>query len=242
MRVLVDMRETKLYQYLVDMIDDVEIVSESLDIGDVQIVVDDPKIRLIFERKTEKDLAASIKDGRYREQKLRMLHTAPKHHCTYIIENPDHWESHACPPSSYTGAILNTMYRDGMHIVVVPNTQSTAQWIAKVVEKCKEHPDKFVAPSTAEHEYLEMRKVKTKRQDNIDVRTCFQLQICQVPGISQKLASSICEKYESWRVLLKALDACESFEHKVRMLCQIPLIGDKKARMFLEFIQENVTA
>jgi crossover junction endonuclease MUS81 len=241
-RVIVDTRERKLYEILVHMLGDIPLEQEALYIGDVQIIIEhDPKpILLIFERKTEKDLAASIKDGRYREQKLRMLHTTNTHHCTYIIENSLHWESHACPSSSYVGAIMNTMYRDGMHVVIVPGIQSTAEWICKVAEKCKEHPHKFVATSTADQEYISMCRVKTKRQENIDVRTCYQLQLCQIPGISQKLAGSIAEAYPSWRCLLDALQACASLEDRVRVLTQIPLIGTKKAQTFLQFIQENI--
>lgn len=243
-RVIVDTRERKLYEHLLDMLQDIPIHQESLEIGDAQVVVDiEPKpILLIFERKTEKDLAASIKDGRYREQKLRMLHTTQTHHCTYIIENPMHWESHACPSSSYVGAIMNTMYRDGIHVVIVPNTYATAEWICKVAEKCKENPLKFVATSSAQQEYISMCRVKTKRQENIDVATCFQLQLCQIPGISQKLAASISERYSSWRSLLDALNSCGSLEDRVRLLSKIPLIGEKKARTFLEFVQENVVA
>ena len=244
-RVIVDTRERKLYELLIDMLgggEGVPVDQEPLDVGDIQIIVQhDPKqIVLIFERKTEKDLAASIKDGRYREQKLRMLHTTNTHHCTYIIENPYHWDVHACPSSSYIGAIMNTMYRDGMHVVIVPNVQSTAEWICKVAEKCVEHPHKFVATSSADKEYLSMCRVKTKKQDNIDVQTCFQLQLCQIPGISQKLATSISEKYPSWRALLGSLNECSSLDERVRLLTKIPLIGDKKARTFLEYIQENI--
>ena len=240
-RVIVDIRERKLFEVLMNMLGDIPLEQETLDIGDIQIRIEhEPKpILLIFERKTEKDLAASIKDGRYREQKLRMLHTTQTHHCTYIIENPLHWESHACPSSSYVGAIMNTMYRDGMHVVIVPGIQSTAEWICKVAEKCVEHPHKFVATSAADQEYLSMCRVKTKRQENIDVRTCFQLQLCQVPGISQKLATSIAEVYPSWRSLLDALHTCASHEDRIRLLSKIPLIGSKKAQAFLEFIQES---
>jgi ERCC4-type nuclease len=243
-RVLVDTRERKLYELLIDMMpSNIPLEQDTLAVGDIQVVIQhEPKpIVLIFERKTEKDLAASIKDGRYREQKLRMLHTTNTHHCTYIIENPLHWDSRVCPSSSYVGAIMNTMYRDGMHVVIVPGLQSTAEWICKVAEKCVEHPHKFVATSSADQDYLSMCRVKTKRQDNIDVRTCFQLQLCQIPGISQKLATSISDIYPSWRALLDALQACGScVEDRVRLLSKIPLIGDKKARTFLEYIQENI--
>ena len=71
-----------------------EIKSERLPLGD--IILHDPrqgqqKDIVIFERKTLADLAASIRDGRYKEQSFRLIETAAasgfhKHNIVYIIE------------------------------------------------------------------------------------------------------------------------------------------------------------
>ncbi len=51
---------------------------EPLDVGDIQFVDKVSKIPfIIIERKTYADLEASIKDGRYKEQKERMLKAYP---------------------------------------------------------------------------------------------------------------------------------------------------------------------
>jgi len=62
---------------------------ETLTLGDYHLRTDD-KIFFIFERKTWKDLAASIKDGRYREQKKRLCEVARggEIRVFYIIEGP----------------------------------------------------------------------------------------------------------------------------------------------------------
>lgn len=69
-----------------------EIKSERLPLGD--IILHDPaqeKDIVLFERKTLADLAASIRDGRYKEQSFRLIESATTsgfntHHIVYIIE------------------------------------------------------------------------------------------------------------------------------------------------------------
>ena len=61
------------------------IESENLQMGDIQIR-NNEKIELIFERKTVSDLNSSIRDGRYHEQKQRLLSNMDRHRIVYIIE------------------------------------------------------------------------------------------------------------------------------------------------------------
>jgi ERCC4-type nuclease len=49
------------------------ITSEQLEIGDIQIIFDDKLY--VYERKTVSDLLSSINDGRYKEQKIRLLNS-----------------------------------------------------------------------------------------------------------------------------------------------------------------------
>ena len=63
---LIKLLETKGY----------DVVLENLDLGDIQFVdLISKEIIIIIERKTYADLSASIKDGRYKEQKERMIHS-----------------------------------------------------------------------------------------------------------------------------------------------------------------------
>ena len=64
----------------------IQIVVESLPLGDI-IILNDNVEKVIIERKSLRDLAASIKDGRYEEQSYRLnglpLHN---HNIIYLIE------------------------------------------------------------------------------------------------------------------------------------------------------------
>ena len=90
--ITVDVRERELIRILGN---DANV--KALDMGDVLVR---SGWEWVFERKTLDDLAASIKDGRYREQKSRLLAHYPPHRITYILEG--------APSVSYTHLTLPT--------------------------------------------------------------------------------------------------------------------------------------
>jgi ERCC4-type nuclease len=65
----------------------IQIVTENLPIGDIVIYDDKLQERIVIERKSIRDLSASIKDGRYEEQSYRLngLHHE-NHNIIYLIE------------------------------------------------------------------------------------------------------------------------------------------------------------
>ena len=87
--ITIDVRETGLYTNIMERDldiykDKIEIKSENLMLGDIHITYKD--LTYIFERKTLQDLQSSIKDGRYKEQKARLLSNTSQKFITYIIE------------------------------------------------------------------------------------------------------------------------------------------------------------
>lgn len=213
-----------------------------LHIGDAQITLThegEPVIHLVIERKTTNDLAASIRDGRYHEQKARILSTVPARHCAYIIESAD---GLSAPPggmseSVFHGALMSTMFRDGIHVILTRDVTETAAWIAAIFDRCTATPAKFAqdAGGTAPSEYTACARIKSRKIDNIDPPTCFLLQLGQIPGVSHALAKSIADRFPNWRALLAALDACGDETEQVAMLSKLPLVGQKKARTILDF-------
>lgn len=201
-------------------------VCEQLDIGDIHIVSPDGATRLIMERKTLADLAASVKDGRYKEQKTRMLAAVPAHHITYIIEggNMNPSDGHGLSRSSFMGAFIHSMYRDGVHVVWTANVHQTAQWIADVAEKLAGM--KITATAAAEPSYVQCLRAKTRRQDNLDPRTVYLLQLAQIPSVNVKIAEAIAAHYPT---LCDLVQAVATAADPIALLTSIPLIGAKKA-------------
>lgn len=137
--VTVDNRETRLFDILRSIFSDesssIHLVSSPLEVGDITISAEG--LSLIFERKTGADLAASVTDGRYREQKARLLSAVPSKHITYIIENK---RSCSLSENVFNGVCVNTMYRDGIHMVYTNSIEQTAEWIAIVARKVAADP------------------------------------------------------------------------------------------------------
>ena len=93
MRIIFDYREkdiTTICENIIEkekLSDNITITTERLDIGDIIIKDDNDKELLIIERKSIKDLMSSIKDGRYKEQSLRLNSSdIHNHNIIYLIE------------------------------------------------------------------------------------------------------------------------------------------------------------
>ena len=125
-KVHVDCRETKLIIAIGNIS---EILTSNLELGDILIVSTGKfPFTLLFERKAGNDLEASIKDGRYAEQKKRILSLYQTSKCTYIIENDKINNFNEIKLS----AITHTMYRDNMHVQFTNDVNDTANFIKNV--------------------------------------------------------------------------------------------------------------
>jgi ERCC4-type nuclease len=189
-----------------------EIKSERLPIGDV--IIYDPtqgqeKDIVIFERKTLADLAASIRDGRYKEQSFRLIETAAAtgfntHHIVYIIEGDlsRYDERHTqITKTALQSAMVSLMYYKGFSVIRTMNLGETADFILHFADKvAKEGPlsvaDVATTATTATTAtvYSEVSAKKEKR-DYITRENIGEIMLAQVPGVSAKMAAAILAKY-----------------------------------------------
>ena len=226
--------------------DNISMKIQPLDVGDVQITFGNTIV--LFERKTCADLAASIKDSRYREQKIRILTKTLPRHVIYIIEgipsqqtllNSD-FPIHGLKPSVLSGAIIYTMLRDGMHVISVANTAETAAWIWNIAMKCSSNPEKLSVGGelnteiSTNNNYLQ--SIKTKKIDNITPNTCYILQLCQIPNISISTAQEIAKVYPNMLTLLTTLSSIQEENSRIKLLSDIKMIGKKKAEIIIKYL------
>jgi ERCC4-type nuclease len=192
-----------------------EIKSERLPIGD--IIIHDPsqgqqKDIVIFERKTLNDLAASIRDGRYKEQSFRLIETASAtgfhtHHIIYIIEGDlaQYNERHTqITKTALQSAMVSLMYYKGFSVVRTMNLGETADFILNFADKvAKEsaagmrpayHDEEATATPMSTASYSEVSAKKEKR-DYITRENIGDIMLAQVPGVSAKMAAAILAKY-----------------------------------------------
>lgn len=243
--ITIDARETSLYNDIIDRDLDnykekVQIVSKNLTLGDIHITYKD--LNHIFERKTLQDLQSSIVDGRYKEQKARLLSNTSQKYITYIIEGDTILSSniYSKNKSMIQGAYLHTLFRDNIRILYTKNIQETATLILLISTKILDKPEKFLYEEYAADKcYTDFVKLKKKKIDNIDTKSCFIMQLSQIPMISNVIAKNIYSKYISMSALIRALDVFETPEQKIKELCKIDGVGKEKAAHIVKYLFSN---
>jgi len=235
--IIIDGRETSLYGEIINRdldiySDKVEIIKENIDLGDIHIKFND--IFYIFERKTVPDLQSSIQDGRYREQKARMLSQTTQNNISYIIEGDDIISSrlYSKNKSMIQGAYLHTMFRDNIRILFTKNTMDTATFLLSLCVKIIDNPKKF-QNENSEIQYTDCIKLKKKKIENIDQYTCYIMQLSQIPHISNIIAKNIAKTYPNMVCLINTL---LNIEDKIKELCKIEGIGKEKAGYIIKFL------
>ena len=234
LNIIIDNRETNLYNNMIDRdLDKYKIIikKEQLEIGDIHIINDD--IHLIYERKTMSDLISSIKDGRYKEQKLRLLANNPNN-INYIIEGTDIIASNNIHNQQLlTSVYYNSIYRDKINIFFTKNINDTVTLLLLIATKIIDKPQNFKMNYQHSMDYIDNCKIKTKKSENIDKETCYLLQLSQIPGISKQIAKNIKDVYPTLNILLKKLN---EKENPIDLLMEIPNIGQQKAKKIIEYL------
>lgn len=237
LNILIDSRESNLYNDIINRdldiyTDKIEFNKNNIDIGDINIKYRD--IEYIFERKTINDLISSIHDGRYREQKARMIDNYDNKRITYIIEGDDILSSKTYNKSKVLqSTYLNILFRDNIRLVFTKNVNETATLILSLSIKIIENPENFNNISNNNTTYTDHLKLKKKKIENIDEKTCYLMQLSQIPYISNTIAKNISNIYPSMTSLILALNEVDD---KNKELCKIEGIGKEKASYIIKYL------
>lgn len=121
----------------------IEYEVKQMDIGDIQIYVNN-KLFIVIERKTIKDLVASIKDGRYREQKIRLKALVDKEEnkytkIIYLIEGKLLGkQKSSIPNSTIWSTMCKLMMRDNFIVFRTKSLKESVNFIKTMAEKAIE--------------------------------------------------------------------------------------------------------
>ena len=222
MMIKIDTREKKLIEILRNK--DIDIEVTQLEIGDIHI--HNEYSCIVIERKTIVDALASINDGRYREQKTRLLSVegiTP----LYIIENDTFVSNNVKLSGMYT----NTMLRDRISIIFTNGVDETGNTIIHLLEQMRNKPNRLCNGSN--NMYVSCVKAKSKKIDNIDKKTCFILQLSQIPMISNKIANEIANKHASMKDFVNCLS---EWDNPIEYLVTFDGIGKSKAENIISYL------
>ena len=194
MEIIIDNREKDLLKLFKN--NNVTHQNQNLEIGDIQFVINS-EIIYIIERKTYDDLGASIKDGRYKEQKIRLL-ANNNNNIFYIIEG----NKNKCKTLAYNsllGSIINMLFRDNIKIINSTDINETYKIIIQI--KDKYNNGKFKKIDCDKSDYVS--SIKTNKKENMDKNMCSIVQLSVIPGVSKKIAEVIINKYVSLSNLIE---------------------------------------
>jgi len=215
--IIVDNRETKIIEYFLSLnSDEYNVTYENLDVGDI-ILKRLGEIFLVIERKSVVDMAHSIRDGRWREQRARMLQNYGDK-TMYIIEGVIDDRSADINNISHTtlrSSIINLLIRDNIRVYFTRDIADTITTLQIMYKKLEE-----IETSRATSN-IYLNNVKVKKGDNIDPAKCYILQLSHIPGVSMNIAKEIAKIYPSMKNLIHEYSKIESIAERNTMLSKI---------------------
>lgn len=186
-----------------------------LPLGD--IVIEHNGTTAIVERKRTDDFAASISDGRWREQKARLKASGAL--VIYLIEGSLYGQSK--PPATLSSAIWNTMLRDHMWVIQTRGIEDTSLHLQQLQKKIGHE----IKGGTG------MASLLSKRKRKCDNR--FQLMLMSL--VSERIAAALVASFDGLPMLQAQLraDATQLKHIQVSAKCNI---GNKTIALLNEYL------
>ena len=204
LQVLIDTREEDLWEALAGWREPFEgwqVKRVALDVGDIVFRRGEEELA-ILERKTAEDLAASQRDGRYREQRARLL--AKKGAGTaigYVLEAPTwsptlsrSWAGGAFKEVHLQTAVVRLQMRYGLAVYMAADLRETVMWIRRIAGSLVADASVFktgiaetpAAVAAAYTEALHVRKAANMSSDRV-LATLLRT----IPGVGTAAADAI---------------------------------------------------
>ncbi len=214
----IDHREGKLKELLLRYQDtkklgDIELIFENLAHADIQVWKDQTLV-CILERKSYSDLLASIKDGRYRNQKAVLFDSGylPSQ-VYYIIEGPvKKWNDTSLGMDSIKGSMINTLLRDKIGLFWSQSVEDTADLIREMVNRIQKDPSKYIEDKTTEKQIVTL-----SQNDKVTPSVAFVHMLCQIPGISNKSSQALATEFGTMKQMMQTLGPLSPEEQKKRL-------------------------
>jgi ERCC4-type nuclease len=198
---LLDTRESELIKILNNK-------TKQLPVGDIWIGINEKEEciegALIIERKSIKDLEASILDGRYREQRGRILSYCEQNKTQplYIIEG--NWNSNTGRLTKK--ALMKFVNRLILHyeipVIQTSSISETAEIISSMVEQWTEDPKNLQRTT----ELIKATDgIHVKKKDNSLNPSHFAIScLAQCPGVSVKMSETLIDIYKNLKGIMNA--------------------------------------
>ena len=240
-KLIIDNRES-----IKDQFDDIENYEVSnLSIGDFQYFLED-ELFIIIERKTIADYASSIKDGRLREQKKRLMSNKENAFVLYLVEgnlteNNSSFKYNKVEKNTIISSIINTMMRDNVNVFHTGSKMETIFFIKSIYRKLMKQGKSFLDNKTSYNQDLIVNMNCSKNKSgNLNSKLCFQMMLNCIPKISNKISQRIADKFETLYNFILYLENFPDLKEKQNEIINIKMSDDEKSRKISKTSAENI--
>jgi len=176
------------------------IETQQLPVGDIWIGTD-KEGGLVIERKTTADFEASILDGRYREQRTRLLAYCAEHKARplYIIEQGLNGNRRTLEKQALQKMLNRLMLRYGVAVWFTESTDDTVKAIQILQSQLTDDPKVFIAETLSYTDVMHTTKKLNTGDPKVFAIACLQ----QCPGVSVKAASALIDAFGSLKTILE---------------------------------------
>lgn len=223
-----------------------------LDVGDVLVKANGET--LIIERKSTADLAASISDSRYHEQKARQLAAVSldetqKTRIVYLVEGAllPHEMATAggfpirnlvrpsppgapCPDSADSAtraqehAITKTTIRDGIPVIRCLDNKTLCETVLYLFLQLKEGALDGEAAAQKRAAEGYSTLIHVKKSKNADPATTWSMMLATLPGLSMKKAKDLVDRWPSPLALAKEIEGLDR-KKAIKMVAAVKTNG-----------------
>ena len=172
-----------------------------LSVGDAWITDLSGNPQLVIERKTTADFEASFLDGRYREQRTRLLSFCQQHkaRAMYILEGGVQGPLRKLTTTAVQKLVHRLMLRYHVAVWSTNSTFDTAHTLLILSDQLKDDPKVFEAEQVS---YTDV--MATTKKANLDDPKSFAIGALQgCPGVSARGAEAIYTVYGSLKAILE---------------------------------------
>jgi len=170
-----------------------------------------------IERKEASDLASSIKDGRLKEQTLRMLEDF-EHQYIIVEGDPYTLEYSSLHKHAFVGTMVSRS-SEGIGIIYTPDVEATAYAVNKIVSK---------------HEENGKRKIEELKRTNADTEDVQIAMLTCVKGVSKEKAENVLEHVRWGDLLERIVRPSNTKEAVTDTLCEVKGVGEVTATRIYE--------
>ena len=229
-RVLIDIRETDLWRelepYRTVGTEQWFVEQTTLDVGDVAFTNTEDisgssgssggKPYVVLERKTAEDLGASQKDGRYREQRVRLYALRGAGTAIgYLLESPPwsptlsrSWCRGAFNEVHLQQAMVRLQLRHTIPIFQSASVRESVQWIRRIAKSLVADPTVFQGSlaqtaSAAATAYTEA--IHVKKAENATPERILRTMLLAIPGLGKTFVDALLESGHNSLTAIQAM-------------------------------------